>query len=423
MQNGSRYIIATGVSSLGLSLLYFLSLVLRVPFFITVPAVFVSVLVIFRWVLKKDVIDEKKPVEKKEQYPFLASVILVAGVYLIVKGFFPVAEKYGGWDAWGIWNLHAKYLADPANWKKMFENALYAHADYPLYVPAVNGFFIRLFSEKYLMVIPFIFHFSITLFIPVLIYLEILEKNIVVAATVFFLFAIDTFYLTKGATQYADTALAFFFLCAFVCINHADEGKGRKYITLAAACLGCCIWTKNEGSILALIFILGYPNSFFSKNNIKAFAMGLGAPLLVFLIFKMFYATDGAIISSHKGAFSQLFVASRYQVIYKYFIENLNAKFYYVKVCFFIYLLICLLEMKGPDKQFFLLLCCMGAYALVYVLSPGGGGVEWLLGTSQERLMHQLMPALMYVLSQRFAHVQFSLPRKNEVLLSKKKAF
>lgn len=413
MQSGSRFIIATGISALSISLLYFLSLVFHLPFFIIVPIVCISIYYVFKWAYSADPILENGPVENIKEYPWWSFVIFIAGVYLIVQGTNAIANRYGGPDAWGIWNLHARYLADPANWKKMFENALYAHADYPLFVPSVNGFFIHLFSEKYLMVIPFIFHFSITLFIPVLIYIENLKKNIVVAAAVLFLFAIDGFYLERGASQCADTAMAFFFLCAFICANHADEGKGLKYITMAAACLGCCIWTKNEGIVLAAIFIVCYPNTFLSKLNFKAFAKGITGPVLVFLLFKVFYATDCAIISNYKGAFTQLFAIDGYKVFYGYFIENLNTKFYYVKICFFLYLIICMVESKLPGKQFIIMVGCMVAYSMIYVLSPHG--LEWLQGTSQERLMHQLMPALMYVLSQKFVQIQFSLPKK-EVL-------
>ncbi len=407
MQSGSRYIIATGIGTLGLSLLYFLSLVLHIPFFITVPVIFVCVLFVFWWVVKGI-----KPVDSTVQQPFWALLVLLLCLFLIVGGVLPVADKYGGWDAWGIWNLHAKYLADPDNWKKMFQNISFAHPDYPLYVPAVVGFFLRLFSEKYLEIIPFIFSFSIMLFIPVLIYFENLRKNIAVAAIIFFLFALDSSYLKNGTSQYADTPLAFFFLCAFICLSYAHED--RKYITLSAVCLGGCIWAKNEGSILALLFIVFNMKLFFSRKNIKAFAAGMAIPLFFFLLFKICYAPDAAILSGqNKETFNQLFIKDRYDLVWDYFKDNVAHKFYYVKICVFNYLLLCVLERKWPDKQFLLLVCCAIAYTMVYVLTPGG--IEWLLGTSQERLMHQLMPALMYVLSQRFVRVQFSLP-KQEVL-------
>jgi len=403
MHSGSRYIIATGVSFFCIALLYFLSLILHLPFLITVAAAAMGVFFIFKWILT-----QLGPADTgvSSWWSFL---VLVVGVYFIVTGFSDVAEQYGGWDAWGIWNFHAKYLADPVNWRKMFENSSFAHPDYPLLVPAVTGFFIRLAHKDYLESIPFVFHFCITLFIPVLIYLENLKKNPVVAAVVFFLFAFDTFYLTKGATQYADTPLAFFFLCAFVTINYAKVHRG--YVALCAICLAGCAWTKNEGSILALVFILFYARTFFSRRNIGAFVAGMAIPLILMVIFKMFYATGGSVTGNFdRRALSQLFVKDRYDLIWNYFKGNVAHKYYYVQICLFIYVLLCVLEKRWPGRQFFLLLCCVGVYTMVYVLTPGG--IEWLLDTSQERLMHQLMPALMYVFSQRFVRIHFSLPKE-----------
>ncbi len=401
MQSASRYIIAAGLSTFALSLLYFLSLVIGAPFVITIPVVFIGAGFVFYWVVKGG-----KEEDDAVLHPFLSPLILFVGVYKILQNFYPLAEKYGGWDAWGIWNLHSKYMADGANWKKMFQNISFAHPDYPLYIPAVNGFFIRLFGGQYTMVIPFVLQFAITLFIPVIIYLETLKKNIVVAAVILLMFAADTFFLTKGATQYADTPLAFFFLCAFACINYAKESS--KYVLMAAASLGCCMWIKNEGAILAFIFIVCYAPDLFARKNIGAFAVGIGLPLLVYLLFKTHYAPDAAIVSGQgKDSFNQLLMKDRYDLVWDYFKNNVAQKYYYVKICLFVYFGFCIIERRGPDKQFFVLLLCIIAYTMIYILTPGK--IEWLLETSQERLMHQLMPALMFVFAQRFAGVQSSL--------------
>ncbi len=404
MQSGSRYIIATGIGLLALSILYFLSLVLFVPFLVTVPVIFVSLVFIFGWILKNAVSGADKI-----KHPAWAWVMLFAGVSVVVYRFPVLAVHYGGWDAWGIWNLHAKYLTDPVNWKKMFENIYFAHPEYPLFIPAVNGFFIRLFAGKYVMAIPFIFNFCMTLFIPVLIFLENVKKNIVVAGIFLFLFAADTFFLTKGATQYADTTLAFFFLCAFVCVNYADED--RKFVLLTAASAGCCVWIKDEGCILALIFIVFYSQTFFKKKNILSFAIGAGVPIAIYLIYKIGYAPlSGTMSEKDNDMLSHLHDWGRYKTVYHFFIDNVNKKFYYVKVLFFLYLIVCVVQRQWPGKQFLLIICCMAAYTMVYVTSSGS--IEWLLDTSQERLMHQLMPALMYVFALRFSEIQFSLAQQ-----------
>ncbi len=406
MQSGTRYIIGLGVGSLFISALYFLSLAGHIPFIITVPVCFLSALALLVWVLRG-----KNSYHRGAGHSMWAWAGLLCGVYLIVHNMLPIAEQYGGWDGWGIWNLHARYLADGSNWTKMFQNKAFAHPEYPLYIPSLNGFFMRLYPGND-MVIPFIFNMSLALLIPVLIYLECAPRNLVVAALVLFLFATDTFFLTKAATQYADTALAFFFLCAMVSVNYVKEG--RKYIALTAASLAGCMWTKNEGIVLAVLFMLAYPRTLFLPRHIKGFVIGMGLPLLAIFVFKYFYAPESGFAHSvDKDGWAHIFDKERYDIIWRFFTDNLSRKFYYVGILFFLYLLMSIVEISLPDKQFVLLLVCMAAYTMIYVLSPG---VEWLLDTSQERLMHQLMPALVYVIAMRLTRVKLSIIPKKHAL-------
>jgi len=405
MQNASRFIVVAGISSGCLSMLYFLSLVLHAPFFIAVFIIFVAVFLFSRWVTKGN--ENFKPI--KTELTAWAYILLVSGVILMVQSSYSPAPKHGDWDAWAFWNLHAKYLADPLNWQKLFRNNLGDHPDYPLLVPGTNAFFIRLLGGNADTIVPFIFSFSIMLFIPVLVYLETARENIVIAAIVLLLFIQDTHYLSIGLAQYADLPLAFFFLCALVCMNHIDENKTN--VVLIAASLGCSMWAKNEGIILSAIFILFNMRTLFSRRNARYFILGLSFPLMVLFVFKIFYAPQNDILSGQNSdTFNQLFMASRYETIYNYFSAQLDGKFYYVKIAFFSYATLCIIEKKWPGKQMLMLIACMVAYMMVYILSVQA--LEWHLATSIDRLMLQLMPAMMYIISLKFSEVQFSLPKK-----------
>ena len=403
MQNGGRFIVIAGISSGCLGILYFLSLVLHIPFFITVVLAVAAIFLFSRWLFTGVVGADAE----KTAYPFLAILLLILGIFLLVYGSYPLAVKHGGWDAWAFWNLHAKYLADPLNWRKLFTNKVGDHPDYPLLLPGVSAFFIRLTGGYGYTIIPFIFSFSIMLFIPVLIYLENLEKNIIVAGLVLLFFATNTFYLSNGVAQYADIPLAFFFLCALICVNHVPENKTNVIIT--AACLGCCMWTKNEGLILAAIFILFHARTLFLGGNALYFISALAVPVIVLMVFKIFYAPNNDMFSAQgRDTFSQVFMTDRYKLIYKYFSMALNEKFYFVKVAFFSYLALCIIERQWPGKQMLMLIDCMAAYMMVYVLSVEY--LEWHLVTSIDRLMLQLMPAMMYVIARRFSG--FRLPKQ-----------
>jgi hypothetical protein len=92
---------------------------------------------------------------------------------------------------------------------------------------------------------------------------------------------------------------------------------------------------------------------------------------------------------------------ARYKLIYDSFTTNLNEHFNGLKWCVLIYLLLCIVLRRTPDKRILMILCCMLIYLLVYVVSPNN--LEWHLFTSLSRLMHQLMPVTMYTLAMMLA--------------------
>ncbi|HXS36958.1 MAG TPA: hypothetical protein VN721_09670 [Flavipsychrobacter sp.] len=338
--------------------------------------------------------------------------IMVIGVFLITNRTYYFAEKHGGYDAYAIWNYHAEMLAHQYSWKKLFLYTHFGHPDYPYCLPAFLGFFFRLFHDHYTVLIPFAFSFLITLCTPLLIYTELFKKNIVIAALILILFATDDYFLKQGVSQYADTLLAFFFLCAIICMQHYKENK--KLIVLCAAFLGCCMWTKNEGSILSVIFVLFHARTIFSKHNFKYFLAGIIVPLLIITFFKVAYAPANDLISNQAASpYLKLFQAGRYKMIYDKLVVNLNTLFPVVKIGLMVYIIFCIVERKLPNKEFVMLLVCMGAYFMIYVFTPYD--VAWHLNTSQDRLMHHLMPAMMYVLGLQFSRVQFVLSKQQSL--------
>ena len=65
------------------------------------------------------------------------------GAVFFLTGYFVLyASKYGSWDAWAMWNMHAKFLYHPELWKQLFtSNLTYSSLDYPLMLPSVVAFF------------------------------------------------------------------------------------------------------------------------------------------------------------------------------------------------------------------------------------------------------------------------------------------
>ncbi|RYE23135.1 MAG: hypothetical protein EOP51_11470 [Sphingobacteriales bacterium] len=386
---GLRYIlsIAAGLGLIGC--LYFLLLVAHVPFIASVMVIVTFLSLLLRW-FNKPTLGEQ-PFEMSR----FAFAILVAGVMVLTNKAFYTGEKHGVWDAWAIWNLDAKYLCDIHHWKNMLLNTQLAHADYPLALPSNIAFFSRLFTSSFSIVVAYALHFLITLSIPVLIYVDTYRRSMVLAGIALLLIATNDFYLMQGLYQLADTLLALFFLCALVCMQHHKDDT--RMLVLTGAFLGFAMWTKNEGAILAAIFCLFYFKELFGQYRIKHTLAGFALPLLTWLLFKLVYAPANDMVAGQgQGTMAMIQDWSRYKLIWESFTTNLNQHFKLLKWVVLIYLVICAIRRRMPDKRLLMLLTCMLVYLLVYVVSPNN--LEWHLFTSLSRLMHQLTPATLYVM-------------------------
>jgi hypothetical protein len=398
MNGSSRYIVAAGAFIGCVGSLYFLSLFFLLPFWLTVACGMGALYVLLRWFIYKGITKDTVPVSKLWQW--ISALLLAAGLWLIAGNAITLAMKYGGWDASGVWNFDAQYLVDPVNWKKLFQNVRFSPGDYPLCLPATIAFFMRLLSSDSTVIIPFVLSILCSLCVPVLIYQEVARRNIAVAAATLLLFVYEQYYITAGVSQYADIWVAFFLLCAFVCSSYARADK--RYVALSAFFLGCCAWTKNEGSIPAIIFLGWYGALFFSKSNVKYTLAGLALPLCSLIILKMFCGAQGG-VGALAGAISPgvLLQKERYAAVLSSYITNVGTNFMGTAIAVCLYAVLCVVMKRRPGRAMLVLLSCMIVHFMIYVVIPGDQG--WNLATSQSRLMLQLMPALVYVMGMQVA--------------------
>jgi hypothetical protein len=389
MQKGSTHIIFAGVTAGFLSTIYFLLLMTGLPF--VAIATIIGVIALFAGWATIKFNQEDESTEPLSRFKHL---ILGIGIVYFVTKVYPFSEKYGGWDAWSIWNYHARFLAHPENWQKLTWYRI-CHPDYPMLVPGFAGFFARLISVDALELISFVFSFTTALFIPVLIFLEIAPRSVILGSAAYFLLLGNNSFSAEGVSQYADTALAFFFLCGLVAIKYATEHT--KYVLLAACSMGCCLWTKNEGTFLVFLFVLFNFKELTFDGRWKFSLLGVSVPLLTLIWYKTAFAPpNGMIAEQSANTLAQLTDGKRYTMIWYSFVKNINEHFGYIKLFGLAFLIALLLGRGRADKRFLLVLVCFAAYFMIYVITVED--LKWHLFTSQNRLMHQLMPAMLYVI-------------------------
>jgi hypothetical protein len=389
MQKGSTHIIFAGVTAGFVSTIYFLLLMTGLPF-VAIAAIIGAIAIVVGWGIFK----YNKDNENSEPLSRFKHLILGIGIVYFVTAVYPHAERYGGWDAWSIWNYHARFLAHPENWQKMTWYRI-CHPDYPMLVPGFAGFFARLMSEDAIELISFVFSFTTSLFIPVLIFLEIAPRSVVLGSAAYFLLLGNDSFLAEGVSQYADTTLAFFFLCGLVAVKYAQVHT--KYVFLAACSLGCCLWTKNEGIVLVFFFVLFNFRELMFEGRWKYSLLGVSIPLLTLIWYKTAFAPpNGMIAEQSANTLVQLTDGNRYTMIWYSFVKNINEHFGYIKLFGLAYVISLLLGRGRADKRFLMVLSCFVAYFMIYVITVED--LKWHLFTSQNRLTHQLMPSLLYVI-------------------------
>ncbi len=204
-----------------------------------------------------------RPVPDLGDLLFLGTA-LTAGLLLgRLSGCFP----YGGWDAWQVWNLKAKFIfLGGRDWTDLLDPVLWRSSPhYPLLLPLINSWGWSLLHTP-IQLVPRITAILFTLATSGLLYGAIRSVTSIRAAALgpailLFLPA----YQMQAVSQYADVVLGFYILAALVTWTHALTVSTRDHpegwAALSGLFTGCVEFTKPEGlvagGILTLIALAG----------------------------------------------------------------------------------------------------------------------------------------------------------------------
>jgi hypothetical protein len=186
----------------------------------------------------------------------------IAGVLMLVVDFqvFSQGNPAGEWDASGIWNLRARYLAGgPETWRYAVSGEIgghmagASHPNYPLFLssfvalqwvtagnfdsaaPAAASL---LFSMGAWVLLGASLARTASLALGLLAWLILLASGV---------------FTSQVPVQYADLLLAFAFLASLVLLDWADRsGRSPRLLFAAGLAVGFAPWIKNEGWPFAL---------------------------------------------------------------------------------------------------------------------------------------------------------------------------
>jgi hypothetical protein len=370
--------------------------------------------------------EENIPLRYRLIFPVLFAGTLVSSVVSIIFAF--LKEPHGKWDAWVIWNLHARFiLRGGEHWQDFLSSGLeWTHPDYPLLVPLSV---VRMWK----------YAGSETLYGPII--LSVLFTLAVAGLLVFSLAILRSrsqgylaglvlmgspYFLDMGAYQFADIPLAFFFLATLVVFFFHDRFSDRHDYSLMLAGLTAALaaWTKNEG----LLFLLCVPPARFAwvvrsigwRRALRQagwFVAGALPVLMVMAVFKLHLAPSSDIFPGQglQAVIERLTDWPRYGQILAAYVQtvltftqgivNIREGFRFNPgvagvALLVLYLILMGVRTQGQDRPALLtaatvLILMLAGYFGIYLITPHD--LRWHLLTSLNRLFIQLWPGAIFL--------------------------
>ena len=314
---------------------------------------------------------------------------------------------HGGWDAWAIWNLRARFLyrAGDAAWRDAFTEIIdWTHPDYPLLLPTFIARSWKLMggeSQTVPIALACFFSFgTVALLTGSLSILRGLRQGLLGGLAM----AATPILFVQGAIQCADVPVAFFRLGTLGAMAVADRYNHAGFAALAGAMAALGAWTKNEGLLWFGSFLLA--RLIVARFRLLPAFLAGAAPILgMVLFFKAQIATSSDIFGAvgRVGMMQRFLDPARYGFIVQETIKHawsfgplLISPF----VILAIYLALAGVRNDKRDSD------TLGSGALALVFTSVGyvltyalhqHDLAWLMETSMDRLMLQLWPSIIFV--------------------------
>jgi len=318
-----------------------------------------------------------------------------------------------GWeDAWGMWNLKARFLFRSGdNWRNTFSNLLHwTSRDYPLLVPiSIVRIWSYLKNESILaqIIVAALFTFStVALLISSLSVIRSRSTGLLAGLVLIG----SRYFLKTGAYQIADIPLGFYILATIVLFSLQERSDSKfRFLVVAGAMTGLAGWTKNEGILFLLVVYIVRMIVISSNRGIMAylkelamFTIGVLPILAVLICFKLKIPSTNELYTGQSidTVLARLTDFSRYLVIGKSFIV-----FFYDKLAKeWLIILPIYFFLLGKTKEninaesiktaFLIVLFMLGGYFCIYLITPLN--LPWHLRTSIWRLFLQIWPTIIF---------------------------
>jgi len=328
-------------------------------------------------------------------------------------------KPHGEWDAWAIWNLHARFLYRSGDlWKHAFSTSIaWSHPDYPVLLPgliSLSWTLARAESTLAPVTVAFLFTFAAAgVLIAAIGVLRGRTQAFIAGALL--LGTVE--FVEVGAMQYADVPLSFYILATVVLLCLQDRYPDNlRFTLLAGLSAGFAAWTKNEGLMFVVAVILArvvamlrFGGGTRLPRQLGAMVAGLVFPLAVVAFFKLRLAPPNDLTSTRPAdMLTHLTDFGRWMTVLESFgrealffgqmaVEGEVVRGFLIPIALvlLLYWVLVRFHVEQRDRPSVTTAVLAVAFMLagdfaVYVLLPND--VNWQLSTSLDRIFLQLWP-------------------------------
>jgi hypothetical protein len=320
-----------------------------------------------------------------------------------------------GWDAFAIWNLHARFLfRGGQRWRDGFSPLIpWSHPDYPLLVPsAIAHFWSALGHESTAIpaVIGVVFSFAT---LGLLVSGLAILRGRTLAMLGGLALASTPYFIELGSAQYADVPLSFFFLAVMVLLGLDRDYRGDRapfgshgLLALAGIAAGFAVWTKNEGMLFLLATVVAQllVEARQRTRFLLIFLPAIAPFLLLIGWFKHSVAFPNELFSGHSGMLHKMLDPSRYWVIFRWLVKDFfrfgqwwPAPTTLLLIGFYLVVFDKRKSQTGYNIRALVLTLALtfAGYFAIYVITPYD--LYWHLRFSLNRLFLQLWPCALFL--------------------------
>lgn len=347
-----------------------------------------------------------------------AAAICVSLYFAVLR---VIAYPHGdGWDAFAIWNLHARFLfRGGAHWRDAFSPLIpWSHPDYPLLLPASIAHFWTLLGRE-TPAVPAVIGFLFTFSTAGLLFssLSLLRGRTPAMLGAIALLTTPAF-IEQGTAQYADVPLSFFMLATIALLNlhrHQDDLSTRAPGLLASAGIaaGFAAWTKNEGLLFLGAIVVAHTITSLARTEVDGIARLRQAwPLLLGIIpmfalivyFKHFIAGPGDLFSNRHDTVQKLLEPGRYWAITSWYVKEPFRFGHWLVLPGTLLMIVFYVVMgkwRDTKRQLAVqeagtaLALTLAGFFAIYLITPRD--IYWHLRFSLPRLFLQLWPSVIFV--------------------------